>query len=695
MAHIRHGAFLCLAIAFAACGPSESSVRLAVQYEEAWGLTELELEVEGETKLIGISPELLIWVKDEWVGHDITIEVTGLRDGERHAWGRVIVRPLAGTEIRAMVALSRLPCGAWCTEGATSCDGDNVVTCEEQEDGCFRWSARVPCSNETPYCSLGACRTECIDECAEGESRCAGSVGVEQCGRTAASTCLRWLPVMACANDEMCSNGQCANECRDECEEGDVQCRDGGLSRCADRDRNGCTEWGPSEPCGTGESCQAGSCRLNELCMDECSENACEGARFTRCGNFDADPCLEPSPGVSCVPNDECFEGQCTLSGCQEVAKVCDQPPASACVDSNTLRVYDGAGACSRGTCEYAPRDVACTNCPDCDACAGVTCNSPPNACFMSVGTCNGGVCTYAPANGADCDDGNACTDGDTCTGGVCAGTPRACNTTPAPTCVNASTLRTFMSPGTCSSGECNYPHADMSCASGCEAGACQSMLCSPTLPSCIDESILQLSLFANPNGALIDNEVDGRGFLTHVDATGGGPSSSLAYVYARFTDAGLVKVNVGDEAAFESTDWDIAFRRFVIRLNSGVSGPSCVTGARTASGTSYDALGFAPDGLAYRAEDYFSSSSCEFVPDGSGLGFPGTVLQSFWSYPGCVQMSGNVFVLRLANGRRLKLMVTSYYSPEVQAICDSTGSVPTGPANGAGHLRLRWAFLD
>lgn len=219
-------------------------------------------------------------------------------------------------------------------------------------------------------------------------------------------------------------------------------------------------------------------------------------------------------------------------------------------------------------------------------------------------------------------------------------------------------------------------------------------MLCSATSPICVDESISQLPLFANPNGALIDNEVDGRGFMTHVDATGGGFTPSLAYVYARFTDAGLVKVHIGDEAALASTDWDIAFRRSVIRLNSGVSGPSCVTGARTASGTGYDTLTSVPDGRVYQAESYFSSG-CELVPDGSGLGFPGTVLQSFWSYPGCVQMTGNVFILRLASGRRLKLMVTSYYSPEVQAMCDANGTVPTGPASGSGQLRLRWAFLD
>jgi hypothetical protein len=225
--------------------------------------------------------------------------------------------------------------------------------------------------------------------------------------------------------------------------------------------------------------------------------------------------------------------------------------------------------------------------------------------------------------------------------------------------------------------------------------GPMRELLCpEPTPPSCSDESILELQFFAEANDGLIENEADGEGFLTHVDATGGGFTPSKAYVYARFTDEGLVRVDVGDEAALESTEWDIAFRRFVIRLNSGVSGPSCVTAARTAAATEYDTLTAPPESLEYRTEEYFTPT-CEFVPDGSGLESPGTALQSFWSYPGCVQMTGNVYVVRLANGRRLKLTVTAYYAPEAQEMCDSTGSAPTGPANGSGNIRFRWAFLE
>jgi len=227
------------------------------------------------------------------------------------------------------------------------------------------------------------------------------------------------------------------------------------------------------------------------------------------------------------------------------------------------------------------------------------------------------------------------------------------------------------------------------------DAGSMRTAICTePTAVTCVDESILGLDLFVDPNPAMIENTPDGSGYATHVDATGGGFMPTLGYVYARFTDEGLVRVDVGDEAAFDSMDWDVAFRRFVIRLNSGVSGPSCVGGARTGPTTDYDMLAAPPDGLEYRTEEYFTKT-CEIVPDGSGLGSPGTALQSFWEYPGCVQMSGNVYVLRLANGRRLKLVVTSYYEPAVQAMCDTDGMISMSTPSGAGNLRFRWAFLE
>ncbi len=217
---------------------------------------------------------------------------------------------------------------------------------------------------------------------------------------------------------------------------------------------------------------------------------------------------------------------------------------------------------------------------------------------------------------------------------------------------------------------------------------------CGPIDPICQDQSISTLDFFDTVSPAAVTEEGEMAGeFLTLIDATGGGMTPSQSYVYARFTDTGLEKLEISDEDALLSTDWDIAFRRFIIRLNSGVSGPSCVGAGRTAPGTTFESLTEEPEGLTYRTEQYFTEPSCDIVPDGSGLGSPATALSSFWTYPGCVQMTDNVYVVRPASGRHVKLQVVSYYPPANQETCDTTDTVPI--PSGGGALRVRWAFLD
>jgi hypothetical protein len=225
------------------------------------------------------------------------------------------------------------------------------------------------------------------------------------------------------------------------------------------------------------------------------------------------------------------------------------------------------------------------------------------------------------------------------------------------------------------------------------DAGALDAgPVCDPVAPPCIDEQIGALDLFAPVSDGSITEEGSTAGeFTTLIDATGGGLMPSESFVYARFTPTGLVKVEVGDEGAFDSTEWDIAVRRYVLRINSGVGGPSCVTAARTAPGTTFESLTTVPDGLAYRTEEYFTDT-CELVPDGSGLGSAATALASFWTYEMCVEMTGNVYVVQLANGSRVKLEVLSYYEPGPQATCNETHMVPM--PSGAGNVRIRWAFL-
>lgn len=213
-----------------------------------------------------------------------------------------------------------------------------------------------------------------------------------------------------------------------------------------------------------------------------------------------------------------------------------------------------------------------------------------------------------------------------------------------------------------------------------------------PREVKCVDEQFARLMLFEAPSPGVITEEGTQPGvFQTYIDAQAGGQATSQSFVYGRFTDTGLLKVAIGDEGAFESTEWDIAFRRYVFRLNGGVGGPGEITGARTAPGTTFAGLTSASPELSYRSEAYYTDN-CEYVPD-VGLGAPSTVLSSFWTYSSCLQMTHNVFVIALKNGRHVKLEVLSYYPPENQQRCDDTGQINL--PSGAGQLRIKWSFLD
>ena len=99
-----------------------------------------------------------------------------------------------------------------------------------------------------------------------------------------------------------------------------------------------------------------------------------------------------------------------------------------------------------------------------------------------------------------------------------------------------------------------------------------------PTSPiPCEDNVVQQMDLKNNVAPGLITDVADGNGYWSTIDARAGGFMYTDSYVYAKFTDKGLQKVDLTDEQSIGSMDWDIAFRRFVIRINSGNSGPSCV----------------------------------------------------------------------------------------------------------------------
>ncbi len=226
--------------------------------------------------------------------------------------------------------------------------------------------------------------------------------------------------------------------------------------------------------------------------------------------------------------------------------------------------------------------------------------------------------------------------------------------------------------------------------------GEGETATCSePKAVPCEDDVIVALTMDLEGQApGLIDSADVGDGvFEVDVDARAGGFNGGEGWVYGAFTDDGLLKVNIGDIDSLGSMDWDIGFRRFVIRLNSGYGGPSCVTAARTAADTRFQSVDSVPSGLRFNEESFMSDpESCTVVADGSGLGSPGVVLQNWWEYPGCVATTGNVYVVALKDGRHVKLEVTQYYAGAgAQEACNLDNTT----AGESARIRLRYAFLD
>lgn len=220
---------------------------------------------------------------------------------------------------------------------------------------------------------------------------------------------------------------------------------------------------------------------------------------------------------------------------------------------------------------------------------------------------------------------------------------------------------------------------------------AAEPVCVDPVEVSCQDQMILDLSLHDDKvSEGAVATTADGDDFVTTVDATGGGYNqyTKNPWVYIHFTDQGAEKVEIDDDTALSSMDWDMSLRRFILRLNGGSSGPSCV-GAAPLIGQEYADVSAVPDGVSFAPDAYYTGD-CTIINDSSGLpGSPQVSMGSWWTYPGCVQTTFTPFLIQQADGRVLKLVVEAYYGDE-QAECNNTGSTT---ASG-GYYILRWKFL-
>ncbi|MCK6506579.1 HmuY family protein [Myxococcota bacterium] len=229
------------------------------------------------------------------------------------------------------------------------------------------------------------------------------------------------------------------------------------------------------------------------------------------------------------------------------------------------------------------------------------------------------------------------------------------------------------------------------------DGGGTSALECTDVTPvSCLDDMIADLGL---QDDEVSDGEVttttEGEDFVTDMDASAGGynEASQNPWVYLRFTADGAQKVEIDDEASLEDLTWDIAMRRYLIRVNGGDGGPGCV-GAVALREEQYADIDAVPEGLDVATDfpsDDFYTDSCEFINDSSGLeGSPNVVLGQWWSYPGCVATSFIPFLLRTNEGHVVKLVIEQYYG-EGQEECNESGA----PGDDSGMIKIRWKMLQ
>lgn len=250
----------------------------------------------------------------------------------------------------------------------------------------------------------------------------------------------------------------------------------------------------------SGDACSgAGQC-LSGFCVDSvcCSVPACPAS--DACHTASCSPgtglcaSLTKSDGTSCDDGNTCTQpGTCQLGVCKgQSPLVCSAPdschdaycdPASGqCVTQaraegascNSGYACAQAGVCQSGACNGASPIV----CPAPDPCHDVVCHPAMGTCTLT-----------AKADGAACDDHDACSQADACQGGVCKGTSAA-------------------------NGTACDDHDPCTASAACQSGACVGgapVVCTP-LDACHDQGtcIPLTGLCSNPLKPSCDPGLDG-----------------------------------------------------------------------------------------------------------------------------------------------------------------------------------------
>jgi hypothetical protein len=184
----------------------------------------------------------------------------------------------------------------------------------------------------------------------------------------------------------------------------------------------------------------------------------------------------------------------------------------------------------------------------------------------------------------------------------------------------------------------------------------------------------------AEVSSGAVDNQPDELAqevFTTVVDASAGGAAGQAEqpFVYLDLeAEDGAAAVAIDDVASFESTDWDIALKRFVIRSNSGDSGPADIEVA-TIQSEELREDDDVPSQLF--ADDDWTSAECALLRDATTG--PRTRFSNWYEVTaGRYEPRPVLHLVRLGAGRYAEVDVVTYYGDEA------------APGRGGVYV-LRW----
>ena len=308
-------------------------------------------------------------------------------------------------------------------EGAPCTDGDGCTVGDACQAGSCAPGAAPDCSAESDACNAGACASTDPDTftCVKDPAPMVGAPCDDG---------------LACTESDACAAGVCEGapvQCADDSDPCTDPTCDPGTGACVT------VPAVPGTPCSDGDGCTLSDTCVAGLCepgaapdcsgvSDTCNVGACQatGPSSFLCvkdpGPKASAPC---SDGNGCTVGDACGDGACVSGAapdCSSVADACNGGVCSATGPATYQCVKDPAAKagdpCDDGSlCTDADGCVAgtCTGVP-------VTCGDDGDGCTDDVCDPTTGSCGVVKADGAPCDDGEACTSPDTCTTGACGG---------------------------------------------------------------------------------------------------------------------------------------------------------------------------------------------------------------------------------------------------------------------------------